>query len=309
MYDTLEMFLKQEEVKGKKLLDTIPPLLENISTHQFNNGYSISGYYGSLKVSISKSGLKIKESSLCKYWLKNNFETLCRGDVEEAINSISDGLKVPLDNANVTRVDVAHNLRVTYEENIYYPYLGDAQYYQRRPNPNGLYYDTSRKTMLFYGKVIEQKQKGNPVPELYQKGYWLRYELRLKSRVLQTLKIPEFRASLLYDHSFYERLCQMWKKEYLKINKLRIQLKKMRPTGSTKKLIEQAATMMFLQGGYDNAMALIKEWQAKGEITKKQASDHRKKIRQLFKEPQKQDGNDLIKELDKKVILASRFSH
>lgn len=59
--------------------------------------------------------------------------------------------------------------------------------------------------------------------------------------------------------------------------------------------------------GPDFLAKTIGEWQERGVIGKKQASDHRKAIREAIQKEFKANGNELINELDKKVKEAIRF--
>jgi hypothetical protein len=52
---------------------------------------------------------------------------------------------------------------------------------------------------------------------------------------------------------------------------------------------------------------LIAEWQQQGLLEKKQASDHRKMIRDIVKKEMKSKGNEFIAHLDKKIKQAVRF--
>ena len=81
----------------------------------------------------------------------------------------------------------------------------------------------------------------------------------------------------------------------------------MKPTGSTKELIESMALFQLLEVGQPQLLNIVKEWQSRGLITKKQANDHRVKLKLLSKTPIDEKGNDLINELNKKVKEASRY--
>lgn len=194
-----------------------------------------------------------------------------------------------------------------YDEKIYYPYLGEAQYYNRLAQNNGLYYNNQLRQLVFYGKEYEQKLKRQPIPELYQNRNVIRYEMRLRKQLRQQLKQPEITAGLLYDETFYKGLVTRWKDEYFAIKKINSKLITMKPTGSTKELIENMALFQLLELGQPQLLAIVKEWQSRGLITKKQANDHRAKIQQLSKTPIDEKGNDLINELNRKVKEGARY--
>ena len=184
MYDNTDMGLHKEKMPGIDLINTVPQYLTKVSNHgndQF--GEYVTGYLDSLKVRISDNRVKIYDSSLCKYYLGDNFKTLSKGDTKRAIEKISDCLQLPFHLANVTRIDFAQNLIMQFDEKVYYPYLGEAQYYNRLEQNNGLYYNNQLRQLVFYGKEYEQKIKRKPVPELYKNRNVLRFELRFKRQL------------------------------------------------------------------------------------------------------------------------------
>lgn len=307
MYDNLDLSLNKEQNPGTNFIHSVPQFLSNVTSQGVNQyGEFIAGFLDSLKVRVTENRVYIYDSSLCKYYLGDNFKTLTKGDTQKAIQKISDCLHLPFDRANVTRIDFAKNLILEYDEKVYYPYLGEAQYYTRLPQNNGLYYNNQLRQLVFYGKEYEQRLKHQPVPELYKDRNVLRFEMRFRKQLRQQLKQPEITAGLLYDESFYGGLITRWKNEYLAIQKINSKLISMKPTGSTKELIENMALFQLLELGQPQLLTIVKEWQIRGLITKKQANDHRAKIKQLSKTPIDEKGNDLINELNRKVKEAAR---
>jgi len=308
MYDNLDFTLSKDLIPGTDLLQNVPQFLTNVSSQGVNQyGEYVTGYLDSLKVSVSENRVKIYDSSLCKYYLGDNFKTLSKGDTKRAIEKISNCLHLPFHLANVTRIDFAKNLIMQYDEKVYYPYLGEAQYYNRLEQNNGLYYNNQLRQLVFYGKEYEQKLKKQPIPELYKNRNVLRFEMRFRKQLRQQLKQSEVTAGLLYDEAFYCGLVKRWKDEYLAIQKIKSKLTTMKPTGSTKELIENMALFQLLEVGQPQILNIVEEWQSKGLITKKQAKDHRDKIKELSKIPIDEKGNDLINELNRKVKEAARY--
>ncbi len=307
MYDNLDLVLSNEQVPGVNFIKTIPQFLTAVSNQGVNQfGEYVTGYLDNLKVKITENRVKIYDSSFCKYYLKDNFKTMSKGDTRRAIERTSDTLHVPFALANVTRIDVARNLIMQHDEKVYYPYLGEAQYYNRLEQNNGLYYSNKIRQLVFYGKEYEQKEKGQPIPEIYKNRHTLRFEMRYRKKLREQFKRPEITAGLLYNESFYGGLVKRWKDEYLAIGKINSKLSRMRPTGSTKELIENMALFQLLDMGQPKVLDMIKEWQETGLITKKQALDHRDKIKLLSKARINEQGNDLINELNKKIKEAAR---
>jgi hypothetical protein len=308
MYDNIDLVLFRNQFPDINFLNAIPNYLTKVSNHSFNEfGEYYSGYLDNLKVSISETRVKIHDSSLCKYCLGDNFKTLSKGDTKRAIEQISDNLHLPVNLALVTRIDLAKNLIMQYDEIVYYPYLGEAQYYNRLEQNNGLYYNNQLRQLVFYGKVYEQKVKKQPIPDLYQNRNVLRYELRFRKQLRKQLKQQEITASLLYDEDFYYDLVNRWRNEYLAIQKINSKLKNMKPTGSKKELAENLALFAILELGQPQVLNKVKEWQKKREISKKQAYDLRSFIKQLSNTPIDEKGNELINELDRKIKEAARY--
>ena len=193
-----------------------------------------------------------------------------------------------------------------HEESLYYSYLGESNHYKRLPQPNGLYYSNNKRQLLFYGKVHEQNDKRQPIPELYKNRNVLRFELRYKQRLRQQFNRPEIKAGLLYDEDFYRQLIKQWKNEYLAIQKINSKVNSMKPTGSTKELVENLALFSILEAGQPQVLNLIKQWQETGEIDKHQAQRHRDFIKKLSSKKMDEEGNDLINELTRKVKEAAR---
>jgi len=307
MYDNLDFTLTRDLMPGIDLLQTVPQFLTNVTSEGVTQyGAFISGYLDSLKVSISASRVKINNCSLCKFYLGDNFKTLTKGDTKRAIQKISDCLHLPFELANITRIDFGKNLIMKYNEKIYYPYLGEARYYTRFAQNNGLYYNNHVRQLVFYGKDFEQKLKRQPIPELYRNGNVLRYEMRFKKQLRQQLKRSEITAGLLYDETFYSGLVTRWKDEYLSIQKINSKLISMKPTGSKKEFAENLALFTILDMGQPQVLYQVKEWQERGCISKKQAYDLRTFIKQLSKIPIDEKGNDLLNELTQKVKEVAR---
>ena len=307
MYDNLDLTLYKEATPDINLLETIPQYLTEYTrsgTSKF--GEDVNGYLGSLKVSVKENRVKIYDSSICKFWFGNNFKTLGKGDTKQAIQKISDNLHLPFHLANVTRIDFSQNFIMQYPEKLYYPYLGEAQYYNRLEQNNGLYFNNKLRQKLFYGKVHEQKEKRQPIPGIYKNRNVLRYELRFIKRLKEQFNRSEITAGLVYDEDFYRQLIKRWKNEYLAIQKINSKLTSMIPTGSKKEFIENLALFTVLEMGQSHVLHKVKEWQGSEQISKKKAYDLRNSIKQLSKKTFNETGNELINELNKKVKEAAR---
>ena len=84
------------EVKGVDFLSETPQYFDVTGQHCFNGANVITGNLKGFRISVSERGVNLKDGSLCKYYLGDNFQTLGRGDTKQAIEMLSDTLHLPL---------------------------------------------------------------------------------------------------------------------------------------------------------------------------------------------------------------------
>jgi hypothetical protein len=311
MYDNIDLGLNKSDVKNIDFLSEVSTKLENISQHQFDNGnVSLTGLCDGLKVSVSEYSVKIKNQSLCKWYFGNNFETLSKSDVKNAIGKISDLLSLPISESNIYRIDLAQNFIMKFNPKIYLNHLGNLHHYNRLEQSKGLYFNNKQRQLVFYDKVSESQAKGFEVPNLYKDRAVLRYELRYKSRLPAQFKVPELKAKLLYEDNFYNAIVTRWYDEYQQINKIRETTIFDYSMIKTKKQLSHQAIIMYVstRGGEIKVLTEIQEAQQKGLLTPKQAFDLRQQIKEACKSELLTVQSDLIAELDSKVKQAYKFT-
>lgn len=309
MYDTIYFRLTQGEVQGFDFLAETPCYLEDVAEHTFSDGVVISGNVGNLKVSLNRFQVKVKDGSLCKWYLGSNFQTMGRQDTERAIEQLSDTLHLPMSKAVVTRIDVAQNFCTKHPPEVYFNHLGLLKYATRLQEPNGVYYSQTGGRLAFYDKNREQKTKREPIPELYEGRNVLRYEQRYTKRIARQLNVSEVTGALLYDEAFYIDLLNRWRQNYKnieKVNDVTFNFERMK----TRQMLYKMGVLSLVEraGGQLEFIAQINEAQKRGELTKKQAFDLRATIKDVC---QVKEGltaqSEAIQELDKKVNEAIRF--
>ncbi len=310
MYDTIYFRLTQGEVQGIDFLAETSCYLENVGEHTYQDGLvMLTGNVGNLKVSLNHFQVKVKDGSLCKYLLGDNFKTLGRKDTERAIEKLSDTLHLPISKAAVTRLDIAQNFCLKYQPEVYFSHLGLLKYATRLQEPNGVYYSQTGGRLAFYDKNKEQKNKREPIPELYEGRNVLRYEQRYTNRLSKQLKVQEVTGAMLYNEDFYVNLLIKWKDTYnqiQKINDVVLNFEAMK----TKQQLYRMGVLSLVEktGGQIEMLSQIAEAQKRGELTKKQAFDLRAAVNDVC---QIKEGltapNEAIKELTKKVDEAVRF--
>lgn len=307
MFDTIHLYLPEDRVSSTDLLAQTPLYLENITELNRSGQYVITGSMNNLKVTVSERGVSIK-GSLAKYYLNDNIQTLTRQDTEEAVSKLSDEIHLPVHEAHVSRIDFAHNFIMRYEPEIYYPYLGESQYFRRFSQPQSLYYKNGNRTKLFYNKPAEVKYRTESLPEVWSGRNVLRYEIRYSRRLDKQLKEPEIRANTLYQEPFYIKLVKRYVTDYQSIHKnaqLHFDEKNM---STPKDFWLQLALMKVDEIGQNRLMELVDEWRAKGLFSKPEYySRLKKEIRDRSSKSQVSDSSVLIEELDKKVSATKRY--
>ena len=307
MFDTLKLYLRQDSARDTDLLAEVPVYLENITAHEDDAGISYSGMLNNMRIHVSERGVSIN-GSIAKYYLSDNMQTLRRQDTEQAIQKLSDDLHLPVDKAQVSRVDFAHNFIMQYEADVYYQYLGESQFFKRYIQPESLYYKNGNRTKLFYDKPAEAKSKGYKIPEVWTGKHVLRYEISYRRRLAKQFKEPEVRAGTLYDEQFYIKLIDRYVSDFKSIHKyseINLDTENMR---TPKDFWDQMALLMIDRIGQNGAVDLVEELRAKDVLDKPEYySRLKKQIRDKSKKFSASDSAPLIEELESKVSALKRY--
>lgn len=311
MYDSINLKLMQYEAGNVDIFNTVPCYLDNVGEHFYNEFPVITGNIGRLKISINRYQMEIKGGSLCKWYLGDNYQTMGRGDTQRAMEKLSDILHVPIGKARVTRLDIAQNIITQYPVDVYLNHLGALKYYKRLPmiEAGSLYYIQEGRKLCFYDKNKEQKSQKEPIPELYKGRNVLRFEYRLISKINNQLGQEKVTGEMLYNESFYVGLLNRWRDAYKSIDKINdsfLNFQEMR----TKQDLYRLGVLSLVEraGGQLEMIRQINEAQKQGILSKKQAYDLRKKVKEAcsiggnFTAP-----NEAIIELDRKINDAIKF--
>lgn len=311
MYDTVYMKLCRYEIPGVLLLKEIPGYLDNVTGEHSYKGFQVlTGYLGSLGVSIDSGALRINRGSLCKWFLGDNVGKMSRGDTERAIERLSDSLHLPMSRAIITRFDVAQNLIMKHPAAVYVNHLGELRNATRLIEPDCLYYRQRAGRLAFYDKTKEvMSHRSGEIPEICKSHNILRYERRFEHRLTHYLNEPDITASTLYDEKFYIKVVDFWHNAYKdieKINNISINPQAMR----SKRQFDIAARLALVEkfGGEAAFLEILKEKQRQGEVTKKQAFDIRKAIKEACTSGESLTvKSDAIEELDRKIKEAAAY--
>lgn len=309
MYDTVNLRLTAGEYGGVSFLDETPQYLTDIAEHNYNGDLIVTGSLDGLKVTVNSWQIKVKDTSLCKWYLGDNLKTLGRGDVQMAFERMSDLIHLPMKYATVTRLDVACNFIMCHPIDVYLNHLGALAWSKRLLQPSGLYYHKANEVLCFYDKNREQRVKGEPLNELYQGRNVLRYEQRFTKRLATVLGVPVMNGETLYNEAFYIAVLKRWRDTYNDISKINdIQLNYTAMKGKQGLYRFGVLALVEQFGGEIALLSQIDEARKRGELTTKQAYDIREAVKNACQE---REGltvkNEAINELSKKVAEAVRF--
>lgn len=232
MLDTIALYLNKSLSSSEDLISDIEPLLTNITArYKTKTGINvIKGDYGNFKVVLRDTGIHIS-GSLPKFYFGNNLQYLNIDQTKEAFQLLSDSLNLPLDNAQVTRIDYGINLEMENAPTKYYPFLGKSSWYNRSEIGTGLYYSTKKgqkksaaRTNVIYDKLEELRAKAQEIPSDYNQKNILRYEIRFLRDVTAKVGKKVFGRAVegkdLYNPELLNWLNDQWLESYQKIQKI-----------------------------------------------------------------------------------------
>ncbi len=311
MYDTVFLCLTKADVSGVNFLEVAPRLLDNVVESRCNDVVSITGDLNGLKVTATGQRVRIMGGSLCKFLFGDNCQTMGRRDTQQAIEKLSDSLTLPMDKANVTRVDVAQNFIMRNPVAVYLNHLGVLRYADRLEEPSGLYYRLKGGRLCFYDKNRERRDKKEAIPDLFRGQSVLRYERRYTQRIAAKFRVAEVTGATLYEEGFYIKVLDAWRDDYQAIQKINdINTAVNFQTMTTIPELHKAGVLALVDkaGGQIAFLSQLKEAQQRGDIGKVQACRLRKEVEKACQETGGQTAqSEAIEELDRKVAEAVRF--
>ncbi len=277
------------------------------------HGYG--GCLGNLRVEVYEGELTV-EGSICKWYKGSNLESLTRTETEAMIKKLSEELGLPMERAEVQRLDFGRNLITRYKPWNYFRHLGRMKFTRREMFKGTVYYFKGDYWKLeFYDKVKEYKENttGRELPEAWRGKNILRYEYSLLKRVKKSLGLPYgLEASKLYDPDFCRKMIDRWEKAYFEIDKTGgnitslVSLAKKRAKGMFKggilALLNKLFGITYLQTHKtEDIYNDIDEVQLEGLINSVEASRGRTRIQELSQERTEMMKSRLVNELDQLI--------
>lgn len=310
MYDTIHLWLPSEAIKENGYLQRIPSLLTDVKEVCKENGeVYFNGRVKGMSASLSHAGISLK-GSICKSYLNDNFKTLTRQDTQRAIEQLEDIINLPIQEANLTRIDFAQSFITAQSPQEYYKFLGECPKYKRLTQPKSLYYQNGLRAKLFYNKIAEGKAKGQTIPSIWANKNVLRYELRYTSRLPYQFKRSQIQAKELHNEVFYIEMVERWAKEYETIEKNNSILDKMDINNieTPKDFIYQLALLQIKEMGIQRTFESIEELKSHNRFKHNEYYSRLKAdIKKLCKSEVWTERSSLITELDKKVKQVKEY--
>lgn len=311
MLDTVNFWLDNETM-GTDNPFSIVSCLDDVEERQSaQRGYYCKGKLGDYTITVNPAGVYMS-GSLSKYYLPSNVYTLTRSAIKEAIESLSDNLKINVAAATVKRVDVSTVIPTKRRPADYYSRLGTKPHFKRlQAAVDTLYYNTVKRQLIFYDKSKEATAKGAIIPPTLTGCNLLRYELRF-TRMLQ----KQFRqqekptAAILYDTDFYYWLVSSWRDEFLTINKIKT-VSIMSDIIKTPKDAANALFAALLQsnGGSSVIDGVLQDLKAaKCFDDPKNYTRLKNHLNDLLQTPAASGQNDLIRELEQAIVEVAKYA-
>lgn len=267
-----------------------------------------TGYLRNLRVNVNDQKLTL-DGSLPKFMRGNNLDTLSRSEIREVLQHISEDLKVDMLRGHAYRFEAGVTIKVEKPVETYCQQLGESSRYSRTTmrmgHGCGVYYDNSLRTLVFYDKVREMKEKHERIPENYLGNHLLRYELRFRQRLPKQFNVPEVTASMLREETFFRGIVERWQSEYTRISKLRRFVPRVIPADV--RSMKNALALKGIQscGGEAPLLETLSAWRKAGSVKMHQYSRLRAMVKTLTSSRTLTYDDVSIIELDAKIRQAA----
>lgn len=281
MIDTVRLRIPRELCEIPRLTN------ETIST--YGHVTYRKGNIKNLNITEINNDSVIIEGSLTKFATDNPFGNLNFEENKEAIQLLCDTFSMRPEDARVIRIDIARNIKVNYPPKYYEQTLISKRYLKREVH-NSTYFGNDSTLLIFYDKVKEVKTKKKI--DCKEKNI-LRYERRF--RQVKTLTLD-----MILQPDYYLALVKKWQQGYEDLIKdtAILDLKDIAPKQFFKFLAAVGIRQIGIQKIFDQIRFHVKE----KIIPRKTAYDYRRKISEILDLEDIWMKEDLVMELDEKIL-------
>lgn len=307
MYDRVTLYIQSTSYDTTQRISSFLDGVE-VTSDCSTGEESLKGKYGTMTVYMQSNGIVSINGSLAKFLNGDNVHTLNREDAEAAVMKLSDGFKVDPSDMRVTSIEFGSTFIMKKPPEAYFSKLGSMSRMVRNPiASSSLYYTTvgkqPSKVLCFYDKAAEIGRKHEKMPVEFQGRNLLRYEIRLRKRLPQMLKVKAVRAADLYDVGFYRGIAEMWRDMYFSISKKRVlEINADSRIKTVSDGFNAYVALMYRQGGEVPPEDFISNLRANGIMTDRQnGSRLRARINRAIYSASFTTSDDDIKELDNAV--------
>jgi len=221
MIDTIKGYINLSQYK----YEDVKHLLNEgrINKSKKTVAFNLLNFRFTLKFDEKETPVRLSfNGSLSKYYYGNNLAQLNWDDIEKAINELSDNLNINLNEAILTRLDIAVNLTLEKSVNNYIHNLYSTKKKGILIYNDSITFISTTKDITFYDKLKELKKNDkntyhNLPIELKNKNI-LRYELRLKKNLKSHFNTNNFTIEHLFQLENQHKIVDLWVNHYLKIN-------------------------------------------------------------------------------------------
>lgn len=301
MYDLITIYKQTKETIKYENLIKVSPIIKTdtkeIVTYAQLQNMRIVERLGSVSI----------KGSLAKYFLGNNINTLTRLETKWAIEQMQDDLGINLQNSNVYRIDIASNFIMKHPYKNYFDFLIDAPYTKKGYISDSVYFSNKQRQLIFYGKIQEMKDKGNPIPKefIQYKDNMLRYEIRMKKRLKEQIG-NEVKLNDLYEPNFFKYMVTKWMEDYFSVNKMQRIMLDRKAYSTPKNYKDYLLLKLINEKGIDNILNDIdanrKEFNSSTGATRCKTM-----IKELTQLEDYSEPNELIEELNEKVKVNADY--
>lgn len=266
------------------------------------------GFFDNMRVIVDPYSVTIS-GSLARWYFGDNISTHNRQTTQAAIKELSKRLSLPLEKAEVKRIDFSANIVMRYKSSVYLNRLGDLSRYEQVKTQNGIEYRQNRREYALYDKIKEIKSKRKQPPANYRNIHIIRVEMRYKYDLTKILNSGTIKARDLYNKRFYSQMISRWKETYYQITKTlneNDQRSMEGATTNTNSLLQYLARIGLRQSGEEQRLlAKIREDQQTGKINNMMAKRLRDTIQKIKTSSAESQKDEILTELNNAIDNAA----
>lgn len=311
MIDTIKGYIDLSQYKHEDLEHLLNDGTINKSKKTF--AFNLSNFRFTIKFDETQNPIKLLfNGSLSKFHHGNNLAQLDWETIEKVINELSDNLGINLNEAILTRIDVAVNLVLEKPINQYIHNFYTNKSHGILTFKDSKTFLSNTKDLTFYDKIKEIKHKEKSLYKTIPSGFRdknvLRYELRFKKNLKHYFNLNVFVVKNLFEKDIQNKIVDLWRKHYLTINKHVIINTPILLLGKRNGLKEYLSYVGLKTTGIEKTIQIIQS----ADFSVKDIYSKRSKVKKSLNKMIQEIDNELLEEnimteLDSKILLLSKL--